>query len=86
MWYNIIAKTSTNQVKIINKNLFFTIFFYFNLSDLLNILINMTEHSEFSKLSEFFQLLSEIFKFNDYNFNKNQAFSVKYSARFSVRY
>ncbi len=46
----------------------------------------MTEHSEFSKLSEFFQLLSEIFKFNDYNFNKNQAFSVKYSARFSVRY
>jgi len=85
MQYSVVAETSTNQVRIMNKSLLSAIFFCSDLSDLSNMSINMTEHSEFSELSELFESLSEVFDSDDHNSDENQTTSARHSARPSVR-
>ena len=86
MQYSVVAETSTNQVKIMNKSLLSAIFFCSDLSDLSNMSINMTEHSKFSELSELFKSFSEVFDSDDHNFDEDQATSAKHPTRSSVRH
>src|SRR5947207_12653483 len=86
MQYSVVAETSTNQVRIMNKNLLSAIFFCSDLSDLSNMSINMTEHSEFSELSELFESLSEVFDSDDHNSDENQATSARHLTRSFTRH